>query len=564
MRHNTAIVIPAIAILLFSFGFIFEPQNAYAGIDESENGNGNGNGEENAIWCEGFGEWESGQGFWKFRGDNEFWIETECLIILDFEETEVDVEIHGEFLVGDKIEDQCRDVTTELTIFIDDEGFEGTFEVVAEGEICRNGSTDTFQDLEIRGTGDFSNFVGEGTFTSIMERGGGDFEAEIHATLSPAEQNIIWCEGFGEWEQDGGFWKFGGDNEFFTETECLIIFDFEETEVFAEVLGQFLTGDKFNDRCREVTTELTIFIDDEGFEGTLELEAIGEICRNESTDTFQDLKIIRGTGDFSSIVGGEGTFTSVMERSGGDFEAEIHVTLVESTPTGSGSSYKNNQQPSVGVTETGNRVVDGGITVNGKTVDANFYFTPFPLIHSPIGQSIDFVFKIWDDRLDNIKHLQLQLGKGKIGESFTQVASATYDRNKMTGLVTVTHDPMFTNVVMEQLADQPCRIGTVGCTVIHVRLTPTQPIIGDVVWGLYIWDEAGNAVTIFFNEGIKIGTEADVVVVDDTIPKVIKKQLRTDDGWGNIDKRYSEAFKMKLAWHNEQVQKKVIELGYIF
>jgi len=224
----------------------------------------------------------------------------------------------------------------------------------------------------------------------------------------------------------------------------------------------------------------------------------------------------------------------------------------------------NNQQPSVGITETGNRVVDGGITVNGKTVDANFYFTPFPLIHSPIGQPIDFVFKIWDDRLDNIKHLQLQLGKGKIGESFTQVASATYDRNKMTGIVTVTHDSMFTNVVMEQLADKPCRTGSNDCTVIHVRLTPTQAITGNVVWGLYIWDDARNAVTIFFNEGIQIGTQADVIIVDNTIPKVIKKQLRTDDGFGNIDKRYSEAFAMKKAWHTEQVQKIAIELGYVF
>jgi hypothetical protein len=115
---------------------------------------------------------------------------------------------------------------------------------------------------------------------------------------------------------------------------------------------------------------------------------------------------------------------------------------------------------------------------------------------------------------------------------------------------------------MEQLADQPCRTGTVGCTVIHVRLTPTQPITGNVVWGLYIWDEAGNAVTIFFNEGIQIGTEADVIKVDNTIPKVIKKQLRTDDGLGNIDKRYSEAFAMKADWNMKQIYKIVADYGY--
>jgi len=143
-------------------------------------------------------------------------------------------------------------------------------------------------------------------------------------------------------------------------------------------------------------------------------------------------------------------------------------------------------------------------------------------------------------------------------------STATYKRDKMTHEVTITHDPMFTNVIMEQLADQPCKVGGNDCTVIHVNLTPTEAIVGDVVFGVNIWDEARNANTSFFNEGLQVGTEADVIVEEPINTKVIKKQLRTDDGWGNIDKRYSEAFAMKLAWHNEQVQKKVIELGYIF
>jgi len=382
----------------------------------------------------------------------------------------------------------------------------------------------------------------------------------------------VHCDIFYEWI------LFNGEGERGGEGECTYIFEDEfELEVEVEISGEFeipFFGIEF-----PIAGTFHI-VDEEGNaiwideEGTVEIFCNGLNGRNgngglpyclETEGTVTD-----GNGIFAGLTGisertasGFIVFFEVIE---GGAEGTVWVFFdleeEESTATGSGKSYKNNQQPSVGVTETGNRVVDGGITVNGQTVDANFYFTPFPLIQSPIGQPIDFVFKIWDDRLDNIKHLQLQLGKGKIGESFTQVASATYDRNKMTGLVTVTHDPMFTNVVMEQLADQPCRTGSNDCTVIHVRLTPTQPIIGDVVWGLYIWDEAGNAVTIFFNEGIEIGTEADVVIVDDTIPKVIKKQLRTDDGWGNIDKRYSKAFAMKAEWNMNQINKIVADLGY--
>jgi len=249
-----------------------------------------------------------------------------------------------------------------------------------------------------------------------------------------------------------------------------------------------------------------------------------------------------------------------------DGEDETFTTLACTQSQGGGtvSNFVNYQQPSIGVTESGKRVVDGGLTVNGQTVDADFYFTPFPLIQSDIGEPIDFVFKIWDDRLDNIATLQVQLGKGKVGESFSMDSTATYKRDKMTHEVTITHDPMFTNVIMEQLADQPCKVGGNDCTVIHVSLTPTEAIVGDVVFGVNIWDEARNANTSFFNEGLQIGTEADVIVEEPIITKVVKKQVRTDDGWGNIDKRYSEAFAMKLAWYNEQVQQKAIELGYVF
>lgn len=247
-----------------------------------------------------------------------------------------------------------------------------------------------------------------------------------------------------------------------------------------------------------------------------------------------------------------------------DGEDETFTTLSCASAGGHVSNFVNWQQPSIGVREDGKRVVEGGLTVQGRTVDAEFYFTPFPLVQADIGEPIDFVFKIWDDRLDNIDTLQLQLGKGKVGESFSMEHTAEYKRDKMTHDVTVTHDPIFTNVVMEQLADQPCVVGGVDCTVIHVSLTPTEAIVGDVVFGVNIWDEARNANTSFFNEGLQVGTEADVIVEDEVDRTVTKKQLRTDDGFGNINKRYSEAFAMKLEWHNEQVQNKAIELGYMY
>jgi len=165
MTNNALLIIPAVVILLLAVGVVNQPQNAYA------------SGQDPFISCEIEGEWERGEGFTTTgtcEGD----------LIGDREgEFEVEVEVEGSFEV-DREESRCNDVTTELTIFIDD-GLEGTITATAEGEICREGrDTVTWQDLEITGaTGDFSTIIGsfEGEFHSEMERGEGDFEATIYA-----------------------------------------------------------------------------------------------------------------------------------------------------------------------------------------------------------------------------------------------------------------------------------------------------------------------------------------------------------------------------------------------
>jgi len=64
---------------------------------------------------------------------------------------------------------------------------------------------------------------------------------------------------------------------------------------------------------------------------------------------------------------------------------------------GSDDDCTNCTQPSIGMTERGQRVVDDGITVNGNTMDANYYFTDFPLVQANIGEQITMFFVIWDD-----------------------------------------------------------------------------------------------------------------------------------------------------------------------
>ena len=177
----------------------------------------------------------------------------------------------------------------------------------------------------------------------------------------------------------------------------------------------------------------------------------------------------------------------------------------------------NCQRPSIGVTEHGNRVVDGGITVNGNTVNADFYFTPFPLIQANINEKVTMHFTIWDDVKNNIAHVEVGLGKGKIGESFAKLENSMFwDRHVMTKNETVTFDEtMFKDVTMEMVGKTNClyRSGPNNneCDLFKVEFTPIKAIVGDVVFGISIWDDNRNAMTTFFNEGLQIGTESDVI-----------------------------------------------------
>ena len=562
-------ILPLAILAVLAIGMTSIPQDAYAGFEEEP--------EDNTIWCETYGDIE--------RPGN-FWTEGECEIFVDGLDIddEFDVEIHGDLdLFG---QGRCRDASTELTIYIDDNGLEGTITIESEGQSCRDGETREVNgdhEFIITGsTGDFSFITGgSGELFTTMDRNR-NFDLEIHGDLEvEIETNQVvevHCEVEYEFEMIFIF----GQREGYGE--CIYIFSdesvqYEEVHVSGEfVVGSLIEGFRTIDGSFHIEDyeDNAIWLDEEG---SIEIDCDIETEEEEEFETpyclETDVTVEDGEGLFSFLDGSgtrtaQGYFTTEFIFTEGYAYSTIWIFFdceecepeeeEETKKTGGGCS--NCQQPSIGVTETGKRVVDGGLTVNGNTINAQFYHTPYPLIHAQIGTPIDFVFKIWDDRVDNIKHVQVQLGKNKVGESFNQVGSITWDRNVMTKIATVTHDPMFTNVHMDRHADQDCKVGGTPCTVIHLRFTPTVAIVGDVVFGVNIWDDGLNTVTSFFNDGIQIGTEADVIVIDNSIPTVIKKQLRTDDGLGDVDNRDSEAFQMKLDWHNAQINKIVADLGY--
>ena len=68
--------------------------------------------------------------------------------------------------------------------------------------------------------------------------------------------------------------------------------------------------------------------------------------------------------------------------------------------------------PTIGLDSNQRRIVDGGFTYNGQTVDAVFFHTPFSLITADIGKTNTVTVKAWDNLA--VKMIQFGLGVPEI------------------------------------------------------------------------------------------------------------------------------------------------------
>ncbi len=521
-RGNLSLVIPMVAILMLAVGVVNDPQKAYAGFEE-----------ENAIWCEVDGEWESGEGFWKKGGDSSFFAEGECIIILEFEEIEVDVEVEGSFLV-EETEGDCKDVETELTIFIDDEGFEGTIEAIAEGEICRNHFTVTDQELTITGgTGDFSIVTGgEGTFTSDMHNRGGEFEAEIHASLEISEEEEpqvveVHCEVEYEFEM---IFIFGERHGY---GECIYIFsDESEQHEEVEVSGEFVVGSLIEGfRTIEGSFHIedyednSIWLDEEG---AVEIDCEIETEEEEEEETPYCLETnvtVEGGEGIFSFLDGSGTrtaegyfFTEFIFTDGyatstiwiffdcPECEPEEEEPIPEEA-NGGGSGCTNCEPPTLGLNKAGDqRMVDGGFKCNGQTVDVENYYTDFPTITNSVGQPLQCTFIIYEDTYaDNVRHFEFAIGK-RVGDAMSdEQGKIVWDRDFKL-VETVTYDrELFRNVyILSSLAKCLDASNTATCLKLELSATPKMPLVDEIIVKTNVWDERRNAKQNFYNDGIVV------------------------------------------------------------
>jgi len=177
---------------------------------------------------------------------------------------------------------------------------------------------------------------------------------------------------------------------------------------------------------------------------------------------------------------------------------------------GGGGCTGDCNEPTLGVRNDGTRMVDGGFTYNGKSIDVERYFTPYPLITVQVGKQNTAEFKIFDNQgPDSISHLELAFGLAN-GESIgMSKAVINWDRT-FDGIETVTLDDS------ENVLDKVKVTTSEGycsdelqtkCLIVKVTHTFRAPLNFDIL-ATNVWDLKRNAWQNYYNHGIEIVGES--------------------------------------------------------
>jgi len=190
----------------------------------------------------------------------------------------------------------------------------------------------------------------------------------------------------------------------------------------------------------------------------------------------------------------------------GDFGLFVALTT---TQAGSSSGCKGDcQPPTLGVSQSGKRLVDNGFTYNGNAIDVERFFTPYPLITVNVGERNLAEFKIYENGgPDDIRHFELAFGIAKGQLMSDSKAIIEWDKN-FAGIETL-------NVIDPQNSLQEVTIDTSttkctedsnnedGCLLVKVYHTFRAPLDFNIV-GSKVWDEKRHGWQNYFNHGIEV------------------------------------------------------------
>ena len=175
-----------------------------------------------------------------------------------------------------------------------------------------------------------------------------------------------------------------------------------------------------------------------------------------------------------------------------------------------GSGCSNCEAPTLGVNKNFQRLVDNGFSYNGKSVDVERYFTPYPLVTVQTGKQNVAEFKIYDDKgPDRISHFELAFGLAS-GESIGMSKAVINWDKTFDGIETVTLDDpenVLDNIKVTTSEGSCSDDSSQKCLILKVKHTFRAPLDFNIL-GTNVWDFKRNAWQNYYNHGIEVVGES--------------------------------------------------------
>jgi hypothetical protein len=215
---------------------------------------------------------------------------------------------------------------------------------------------------------------------------------------------------------------------------------------------------------------------------------------------------------FDVVTTSRGTVSVVIDASKAtDASAATNANTVSNTYLISignqGSTCYDCLAPTLGVSDSGVRMVADGFSYNGKAVDVEYYYTPYQLLTVDIGKKNTAEFKIYDNSgVDAISHFEVAFGADTIGQPFSLIeprieVDIGFDGELTTSVI----DPesILDNVKVSKSTVFCDDSNNSKCLKLSIQHTFRESLDSQVL-ATNMWDDAGYNRADYFNHGIEI------------------------------------------------------------
>ncbi len=209
-----------------------------------------------------------------------------------------------------------------------------------------------------------------------------------------------------------------------------------------------------------------------------------------------------GDPDTSIILTGTPTLS-------GDYGLVIAVTT--STKNGGGNDCNGDCfHPTLGVSDSGKRIVDNGFSYNGNSINVERYFTPYPLVTVDVGKQNVAEFKIYDNRgPDNVRHFELAFGLDAGQILGISKAVIIWDKtwDGIESLDIIDPENVLEKITVTTSEGKCSDTSEQKCLIVKVVHTFRAPLDFNI-FGTLVWDDNRNGWQNYFNHGIEVVGES--------------------------------------------------------